>query len=178
MMNEEEREKLVKYISQYIIDQWTEQESKIAQFYAGDSGDESAARKLISTFIEYCDTAKINPDDSQEASVCFHAMRRVLGRVMDVDMSKSANRKGDLPKALGLVSRRDASNIIRDHVIYYACDHLKFNTGVPGRSDEDCFDIVMAAMEHTKKFGTIEDAGLTSEQIKKIYYRRREEGAG
>ena len=153
MMNEKERDEVVRYISRYIIDQLAEQENEIAQFYVGQSGDESAARNLISTFIEYCDTAKINPDASPEASVCFHAMRRVLGRVLDVDMSKAANRKGDLPKALGLVSRRDASNIIRDRVIYYACDHLKFHTGVPGRTDEDCFDIVMAAMEHTKNLG-------------------------
>ncbi len=176
--SEQARAALVDHLVEYINQEWDRQLTEVASFYAGEFGDEQAARDLIKTFIEYCDDVKINPDGSQEALACWHAMRRMLQRVLDVDMAKPANRKGDLPKAMGLVSRRGAVNLIRDHVIYYACDHAKYNTGVPGRPDEECFDLVAAAIEKTKKFGDIEDGGLTPEQIKKIYQRGRSELLG
>lgn len=168
-----EREELIAELAKVINASWDEKETKIASFYAGEDGDEQAARKLISTFIEYCDDLKINPDGSEEATACLHAFRKMLERVLAVDMEKPSNRKGDLPKAMGLAVRRDAEKGLRDSVIVDAYDCVKYSMGISGRPDEECFDLVATALEATGKFGDIEDGGLTTDNIKKICQRSR-----
>lgn len=173
-----DREKLVADLAEYINQRWDHELTDTAAFYAGGFGDEQAGRELIEMFVEYCRAGKIHPDGSTEALTCWHAMLHMLKRVLAVDMQKATNRKGDLPKAMGLVSRRDAVNRLRDHVIYYAYDHVRYNTGYEGRPADVCCDLVLAAIERTGKLGTIEDAGLTTENIKKIYQRGLDEILG
>lgn len=162
---------LIEHLAAYINEMWEEEISQLASFSAGADGDEQAGRELIETFLELCDDLKIVPVGGLEATACFSEMKKMLKRVLAVNLKESANRKGALPQAMGLVSRRDAVDRIRDHVIYFAYDHAKYYTGVPRRKDKQCADLVARAFEKTGKLGQEEDGGLTIDKIKKTYQR-------
>jgi|GEM_PF-4524715 len=174
-MNLQERENTIGVLAEIITKLWQEETKSTASFYAGELGDEAAARALITTFLDFYEEGKINHDGSDEALKCFHAMEKMLKRVLAVDMTEKSNRKGDLPKAMGLVTKRDAHIRVRDHVIYQAFDDAKYHTGVAGRPNEECADLVAAAFEQTGLLGSGEDAGLSTDKIIKTYQRIREE---
>lgn len=170
-MTEKEREELIDVLTEFIIHQWEEETAETASFYAGEYGDEDAARSLISSFLAFCEDGKISPDGSEGTLACFHAVEKMLRRVLAVDMAAKSNRKGDLPRAMGLVSRRDAQKRLRDHVLYRAVECAREDTGVAGRPLEECYDLVAAALERSGKFGELEDGGVSPDSVKKVHQR-------
>lgn len=159
----------------YINERWEQELSQITGFNAGVDGDEGAARELIETFIEYCDNLKIAPVGGFQATACLVAVRKMMLRVLDVDMEKPANRKGDLPRAMGLASRRDAVDRIRDRVIFSAVYHARYDMQVAERPLEECADLVIDAFAKNKN---PEGQGLTRDKVIKTYQRELEKTLG
>ena len=99
----------------------------------GANGDSNAARDLLEDFIERYENLEFYGGQNLKANECLEQIKQIVENVLNVDMSKPSNRKGALPKALGLVSRKDAEKTIRDQVIFETIEHLQFYTGVDER---------------------------------------------
>jgi hypothetical protein len=176
-LTDKEQEELIDHLAAFINDRWKKEEACTATFGAGAGLDERVSRELIETFLDFCEQRKIVPYQDAKATACLVEIKRMLRRVLEVDMNVSANRKGGLPKAMGLVCRRDAEDRIRDRVIYYAYE-CAYDNGVPGRTHEECAGLIASALEKSGKLGNIEDGGLTPEKITKTYQRFLEEILG
>ena len=161
----DDEERLIQQLAEYILVRWEMEKSNDAALYAGAHGDEVAARELIKSFLGYCNDLKISPSGGLEVTSCFYAFKKVLERVLAVDMNDPSNRKGDLPRALGLASRRGAESMIEDRVIFFAFEYAQRDLGIPNRSHEECAYFVERAGEETGKFTR------TPESIKKTYQR-------
>ena len=173
--NKSNETELIKQTTQLIDNYWNELLSEDNVYYASSLGNELATRKIIKNFIEFYEQGKIIPvSDSTEPVLCLMEMVRILEDVLNVDMHIPGNRKGELPKTMRLAKRSTPENIIRDKVIHRVFDFLRYGSGIPGRSYEDCSDIFLRALEQSDKRGGVEDGGLTPENINKIYQRMRE----
>lgn len=166
---------LIDHLVDYINLKWDEELSQTASFVAAEEGDEKAARELIEAFVDLCDQSKILPTHDIEAVACLAKVERMLRRVLEVDMSKPSNRRGGIPKAMGLSTRRDTMLRIKHRIIYLAFDHVCFNTGKAGRPFEECAGLVASAIEKSRKFDAHEDNELTIDNIIKTYQRIGEE---
>lgn len=166
---------IIDHIVAYINGQWERELSQLSAFNAGVDGDEQAARELMETFVEYCDNLKIVPAGDFKATACLVAIRKMMLKALEVDMNNPANRKGDLPKAMGLVSRRCGIDRIRDRVIFFAVHHARYDMRVAGRPLEKCADLVIDAFE---KSGNPEGEGLTRDKVIKTYQRELERNLG
>ncbi|MHB8392867.1 MAG: hypothetical protein ACYDBH_25370 [Acidobacteriaceae bacterium] len=102
--------------------------------------------------------------------VTFDLVARLIARVLEVDMSNPANRKGALPKAIGLVSRGTDADYAKQRVVYLAMDGLRWNTGEV-RTVKECADIVVEALKQR-------DPSLTLEVVLQIYTRWARNGPG
>lgn len=98
---------------------------------------------------------------------------RLLQRVMDVDLSKATNRKGAIPEALGLVSRR--KGVARDLAVIWAFDRVREREVSPGGefvlSEADAYQVTAEAFNAVPAIGT----KLTARAVEKIVQRTRAE---
>jgi hypothetical protein len=143
---------LVELLVDYIQVQWGKLEE----------GLHIDAKQSMIDFVDYCENLQITPGQNTAARDCLINIKRILENVLKVDMRLPANRKGDLPAALGLVSRKKDENQIRDQVIYLAYDHARYGTGVPGRVHDECDSAVSRALEEAKGIK------LDTENVRKI----------
>ena len=134
------------------------------------TGDEKAARATIAEFLRLCEEGEITPVhvEDQDARECLLQTSRLLQRALLVDMDSAANRKGELPKALGLVSRHDSEHRTRNRVICLTFDHARNETGIAGRPREICASLVVRAIEMS---GVFAGEDFTEEKVLKIYQR-------
>ena len=158
------------YIDNFVESHWDDQEKNGHLIGHGALGDYASARKLLEDFLERfynleIHELKMQDVHDQEANACLFQVCRVIERVLKVDMNKPRNKKGELPTALGLMSRKDVENIIRDQVIFDTMNHLRHETGFKKRNKEECAELISASLYRTK--GILIDI----DNIKKINLR-------
>lgn len=130
--------------------------------------DSYGARAELERFVERVRKGAFSTHDVRDEATLI-AVVRLIERALDVDMNRTANRKGGVPAALGLVDRASLSNSVRDRLIYRLVDEARYNTGVAGRSIENCFALVAQALAEA---GIERDRGLKSvDNVKKVYQR-------
>jgi nitrate reductase beta subunit len=56
-------------------------------------------------FIEMCEKGAYSPQNS-DARDALHKVKAMLSRVLEVDLSTTANRKGKVPSALGITGKK------------------------------------------------------------------------
>jgi hypothetical protein len=123
--------------------------------------DAEATRRILQTFID--NHFSNSYDLTTEIEVV-----RIIQAVLAVDMNKPANRKGDLPKALRLVTRADAVERCQGRAIYKMVDKARYGLGqVNGRADS-----VNAVATVLERLGETVDTGT----IDKIYGRWLKQG--
>jgi uncharacterized protein (DUF849 family) len=100
-----------------------------------------------------------------------------LTRALAVDMTEPANRKGDLPKELGLVSRESKAAAIKHHAIVLMMgrllDYTEFSNEGKAvfcyRSKRQAIDAVVEAF-----FDAELDTDLTASNVEQLWRRREQ----
>lgn len=122
----------------------------LAAHIARESWDEALAvvvdgRDSFAEFVDAFERGEVGGDARVLVPVY-----RLLKALLDVDMTDPANRKGDIPRVLGLVTR--GQNAARDHAIAWALyrlfEHPDCRGEQEGVSLEECARAVAAAFAH------------------------------
>ncbi len=129
--------------------------------------DSSAARAAYQKFVD--DMGNGGSLDMKNA----HIVAQLLERMLDVDMTLPANRKGAIPAALNLVSRIDPKTDALHRTIYLVMDHLLHQSDKHSRlpSGNRCASEVVKIF-HEMGFK------LDERQVLKIYDRWAAAGPG
>jgi len=147
----EDRQALVASLARVVIDTWEEEEQALPEFWGDEpvDGQEDSVREMIEAFIK---TDYIPTKGGLAAQGVVMTMQKMMRRVLDVDMTLPANRKGDLPRVMGLASRKNDYTRLRDQVIYHTFDHARYNTGKAGRPLRVCAALVLDAFDASGKY--------------------------
>ena len=129
--------------------------------------DEAAGRVLLQAFVDAYDNGKVGGSAAVIVPV-VHALRRVL----EVDMTQKANRRGDVPAALGLVVRERRKVAL----VVFAYEQARYSTGGltkdGGRPLIDCDSMVLHAFDRLggefKAWTEGEDPGMA---LRALYLR-------
>ncbi len=115
--------------------------------------------------------------DDRRISFDHRDALRAIERALDVDMTKPANRKGELPQALGLVSRESKETAIKHRAIVLMMGRLLEYSEV-GASGEAtlCYELNRDAIDAVVNgfYGAGIDTTLTVENVEKIWNRREQ----
>lgn len=163
-MNDMDDKELVDYLSTLARELWNRELASPS----ATGLDSYGAREAIERFVERARKGAFSRNDLRDEATLI-AVVRLLERVLAVDLGKAANRKGDVPAALGLVDRAGIETSQLHRVVWRLVDEARYNTGVPGRPLEECYACVVQALERA---GIERDRGVKSmNRVKKVYQR-------
>ncbi len=155
---------IIEELKAFIKKQWDIETSIASGHSAASFGDTHAARELIEQYLEYCNSGNIALHGGQQVLECHHQIKKMLQRILDVDMTKPTNRKGGIPQAVGLVSKKGTLNIVRDRVLAKSIHNL-YNDGTNNINIEKCYSYVARA------YNEVQNQKISEENVKKIYQR-------
>ncbi len=117
-------------------------------------GSPEAVRSAMQQFVN---NFRSGNHDSHNAAT----ISSLLERVLSVDMDQKNNRRGDLPKALGLVHRphRDYDRRILSLTVFELAEELRFEGGI-ARTREDAIEQVISALRSAGIADLTEDKAL------------------
>lgn len=124
----------------------------------------TAARAALERFAKMYFKGEIGVSGGRENWDALGEVVKRIERVLAVDLDDPKNRRGEIPEALGLVSRAKDEAI--HHVVVRAVDHVRYYTGVPGRALDRSAELVADALQKVGMF-----PHLTDEAIRKISVR-------
>ena len=128
-------------------------------------GDNPAAsRATLERFVTMYFKGEIGVSGGIANSSALTRVVKMIEGVLDVDMALDRNRRGDIPDALGLVSRSNEEAV--HHVIAKAVDHVRYYTGFPGRPIDKAAELVADAVVKAHVFGE-----RSVDAIRKMYAR-------
>jgi hypothetical protein len=139
-----------------------------AQNVRDPAASEDDAKSAIQRFVTDFDQGLIHAANSGVYANVI-TIAHLLRRVVAIDNKKPSNRKGDIPRALGLAYRGKPHDATRDRAIFIAIDRL-LDQAVrddPNRPLKITIAAVYIADALNAEALTV---GLTSPAVEKVYY--------